>query len=297
MIPIHNILVPVDFKEPSKKALQSALALSRRFGSNVLIAHIVADPAITTGAFPTESHALAFALYEAAKKDVLNLIPGADELAQKVETIVKIGDIDAELLHIVREKSIDLVIMGTHGRRNPARWFIGSVTERMLRQLPVPVLTISHVEPEAVAMQHILYAADLRDESVRGFRQAAELAKATGGKLTVIHVVEHLEYVWAGALNGYMRAQSAELVKMTRKHLEEFVNREKPADLEVDWLVAEGHPYEEILRTADERHCDVIVMNLQGKNLVDRAFLGSTAERVVRLSHIPVLSIPISKPA
>jgi nucleotide-binding universal stress UspA family protein len=295
MKPIKNILVPVDFSDPSNKALQYALALARQFDSRVLLAHIVADPALATPTFPTESHAFAYALYEAATKDIQKLIPASDKMAKQVETIVRIGDIDSDLLAIVQEKAIDLVVMGTHGRRNPARWFIGSVTERMLRQLPVPVLTISHAKPESGGIHHILYASDMQEQSNSGFRAAAAWAKATSSKLTVIHVIQHLEYVWGGALNGYMRAQSAEMVRMARKHLHEFVNREKPDGIEVDSLVVEGQPYEEILRAAEANHCDLIILNLQSKNLVDRAFLGATAERVVRLSPLPVLSIPIGR--
>lgn len=56
----------------------------------------------------------------------------------------------------------------------------------------------------------------------------------------------------------------------------------------------EGKPFEKLLKIANEQHIDIIVINLQSKTMLERAFLGSTAERVVRLAHIPVLSIPVA---
>jgi nucleotide-binding universal stress UspA family protein len=61
----------------------------------------------------------------------------------------------------------------------------------------------------------------------------------------------------------------------------------------VEALVLEGKPFSRILEFAQSRDMDLIVLNLQSKGILERAFLGSTAERVVRLAQIPVLSIPV----
>jgi nucleotide-binding universal stress UspA family protein len=83
MISIKSVLVPVDFSDPSREAVQCALSVARQFGAKVTIAHIVADPATLTPNLPTESHALASGLYEAASKDILKLIPPGDNSADK----------------------------------------------------------------------------------------------------------------------------------------------------------------------------------------------------------------------
>ena len=59
-------------------------------------------------------------------------------------------------------------------------------------------------------------------------------------------------------------------------------------------LIAEGRPFRKIIEFAEERDVDIIVLNMQSKGMLDRVLLGSTAERVVRLSKTPVLSVPIS---
>jgi nucleotide-binding universal stress UspA family protein len=63
--------------------------------------------------------------------------------------------------------------------------------------------------------------------------------------------------------------------------------------LHIESVVAEGKPYQKILQYVDQHDVDLIVLNLQGKSLMERAALGSTAERVVRLANVPVLSVPV----
>ena len=63
--------------------------------------------------------------------------------------------------------------------------------------------------------------------------------------------------------------------------------------LEVDTAILRGEPYEAILHFADENHIDLVVLNLERKSALEKVLLGTTAEKVVRLAHMPVLSIPV----
>jgi nucleotide-binding universal stress UspA family protein len=78
------------------------------------------------------------------------------------------------------------------------------------------------------------------------------------------------------------------------KKLLEFVTHEKPPGMEIDTLVLQGKSFKRILEVAEDRRMDMIVLNLQSKRILERAFLGSTAERVIRLASIPVLSVPVT---
>jgi hypothetical protein len=112
-------------------------------------------------------------LYEKAKVQLFELIPGDFWDRLDFETIVKSGDVRDEILGIVNDRLVDLVVMGSHGRGYFERMVLGSVTECMLRQLPVPILTVSHLDPAhlihkpgIVPLKRILYASDSR-RSVR----------------------------------------------------------------------------------------------------------------------------------
>src|SRR5262245_44297092 len=148
MISLKKILVPVDFSEPSKKAVTYGLTLANQFNANLILAHIVPESTALLYAFPTRLSEIEDKEYARAKREIDHLLPTEHSAGLNLHTIVEIGDIEKELLGIVEDERIDLVVMGTHGRRHLRRWFIGSITEHLLRNVPVPVLTVSHVKED-----------------------------------------------------------------------------------------------------------------------------------------------------
>jgi nucleotide-binding universal stress UspA family protein len=221
-------------------------------------------------------------------------MPTEHAAASGARIVVRSGRVEAELLKIVMEEDVDLVVMGTHGRRHPGRWFIGSVTEHMLRKVPVPVLTVSHHvsqqhRPGPVTLKRILYATDRSESSDKGLQYAAELARTTGAQLTMMNAIYYPDRaLWApGGIPG-LEAEEDLIADELRERAEAL-----DPDMPVETLVVEGKPFEKILETAEKQDFDIIVLNLQSKSTVERAFLGATAERVVRLAPVPVLSIPL----
>jgi nucleotide-binding universal stress UspA family protein len=301
MIDIKTVLVPVDFSEASKKAAKYGLTLAAQLNARLVLAHIVPDVTALTYSVPPESYALQQQQREAAGRSIQSIIPPEFVKKFDVETIVKLGDVETELLQTVKDTKADLVVLGTHGRRYPGRWFLGSVTEHILRKVPVPVVTVSHVEADAkqielglVAMRRLLFATDMTEESRIGLRYAVKLARTAGANLTVVYIAEQMDLLyWSGAVVGILERDRAKFLENLRVRLREFVEQDKPADLDIEELVLEGKPYEKILELAEDREMDMIVLNLQSKRLIDRAFLGATAERVVRLAKIPVFSVPV----
>jgi nucleotide-binding universal stress UspA family protein len=298
MIPFRKILVPIDFSEPSIRALDCGLALATRLKARLFVAHIVPEVPVPY-AFPIEGLAAETKQRERALKEIQELIPEQRAKLVDLQPIVQVGHIEGDLLKIVNEQSVDLIVMGSHGRRYFSRWFLGSVTEHILRKVPVPILTVSHLEETkypfgggVMSFRRLLYATDLGDSSASGMKYTIELAQQFSAELIVMTVVEYFNRSYEAA--AFLDSERAERIQGVQKQLDAFVAREKPAGLKVKTLVIDGKAYEQILSTADELNVDCIVLNLQSKSLLERAFLGSTAERVVRLAPIPVLSIPFS---
>jgi len=295
MISIKRILIPVDFSRTSRNAVALGISVAREFQARTFVAHIVPHSGILLGGGPTDAGMEERSRYEAAKRDIPDLIPAEHWAHGSIESLIRVGDIDTELLKIVDENHIDLIIMGTHGRRPPARWFIGSVTERMLRKMPRPVMTLSHVQTAPTIFKRILYATDLSEDSAIGFRFAIEFARMMNARVKVIHVAADSKYLWADAMPEYLRSFHVNYVETARKRLNEFIERESVSGLKIESLVVEGTPFNEILRVAESNQCDLIVINLQSKTAAERAFLGSTAERIVRMATVPVLSVPLAR--
>jgi nucleotide-binding universal stress UspA family protein len=297
VIAFRKILVPLDFSEPSKKALDYALAFATRLNAKLFVAHVIPEISTLSYAFPIENLAIEINQRARAVREIRTLIPDQRAKVVDLHTIVKVGRVEDSLLQIIDEEGVDLVIMGSHGRRNFRRWFLGSVTEHILRKVPVPIFTVSHIEEArypfgggVTSFKRLLYATDLEEPAAAGLEYATELAQQFSSELTVMNVVEYLNVSYEAA--AYLGNERAERLKTAQRTVDAFVNRQKPRNMHIKTIVVEGKAYERILSTAEELNVDCIVMNLHSKGLLERAFLGSTAERVVRLATIPVLSIP-----
>jgi nucleotide-binding universal stress UspA family protein len=277
------------------------LALALQFRARLVLAHIVPTNTAIAYTFPTESLAAEKEQYAHAKSTLPTLIPPEFSDRIDLQTIVKGGNVADELLAIVNDDKIDLVVMGTHGRNALERFLLGSMTERMLRKVGVPILTVSHLDPaiilpnnEPVPLRKILYATNLSDSAGIGLKLSLELARGVGARLTVVHVLNTLETAHWSA-EGFYLADDLEMVrKRTFERLEFSVPEHWCEGVDVTTMMVEGEPFREILRITDEEKADLIVINLQDKTLLERAFLGSTAERVIRSAHVPVLSIPVT---
>lgn len=301
MIDIKKILVPVDFSEPSKMAVNYGLSLALQFNARLVLTHIVSSSTALIYTFPTESLAFEKEQVKYAKSTLPSLIPGEFRDRVDLQTIVKVGDVRSELLGLVHDEKIDLLVMGTHGRSGVERLLLGSLTERMLRKLSVPIMTVSHLDPTRelhtsapVPLRHVLYATDLSDSAEIGLKFSSDLARGAGARLSVVHVFKPIEAIYLGTESGYVWNELEMLREDAQKRLQSCIPEGVGKDLKITPILLEGDPYREILDFADEQNADMIVLNLQGKTAVERALLGSTAERVIRLAHVPVLSIPVA---
>jgi nucleotide-binding universal stress UspA family protein len=145
------------------------------------------------------------------------------------------------------------------------------------------------LESGLMTIKRILHAADLPEASP-GMDYAFELAQRTGADLTVVHVVEHLNLMYGAA--EHVTGEAGQRINEMRTRFQEFLARENAQGMPIETVIRDGKPYEEILTVADDRSIDMIVLNMHSKGIIERAFLGSTAERVVRLAQVPVLSVP-----
>ena len=140
-----NVLVPIDFSETAEHALNYARAVAEQFNAKLHVLHVILDP-----------HAQPWSI-EATGMDIGSLVPTweadakrrLDELdlgdAQR-ELLTKIGHPFVEIIRYAKQRDIDLIVMGTHGRGAIEHMLLGSVAEKVVRKAPCPVLTVRHPE-------------------------------------------------------------------------------------------------------------------------------------------------------
>jgi len=209
-----------------------------------------------------------------------------------VTTEVRLGDIDLGILHSIKGRNADLLVMGTHGRRGFERLVLGSVTERMLRHCPVPLLTIGEAKKTAPKIRRILVTTDFSEGTAEAVAHALSIGERNRSRVTILHVL-HDDAAQAA---GKYRDQ---LIRGIEMQLQKFIPERAFDRCEIDTRIEDGSPSEVIPRVVKSGAYDLLVMNIHGKRLIDRAFVGSTAERTLRtLAGIcPVLLIPPARRA
>jgi universal stress protein A len=148
---LRRILVPIDFSDCSKKALDYAIPFTRQFGAELNLLHVVEPyPAVPEMApYDAETIEEGRLELEALRKDLGNVGP--------CSTLVRKGAPPTEITSAARDLDVDLIIISTHGRKGLSRMFLGSTAERIVRSAPCPVLIVRECEREFVPDQSISY--------------------------------------------------------------------------------------------------------------------------------------------
>lgn len=145
MIRIDRILVPTDFSEFSRPAVNYAVAMAERFAAQLHILHVVPDPAMLVpdaAVFSVESMQAQSEKLVADAERMLQQIPEPSVVVQSITRAVRVGAAFMEIIEYAQSQQIDLIVIGTHGRSGFAHILMGSVAERVVRKAPCPVLSV-----------------------------------------------------------------------------------------------------------------------------------------------------------
>lgn len=145
--------------------------------------------------------------------------------------------------------------------------------------------------PSFLRLKKILVPVDFSDFSAKALKYAARFAEQFGATLVLVHVVEPVRYPESVLIPPEMEEANRERLKLARASLAEFVKQQVPAGIATEALTRLGHPFSEIGTAAKECDVDLIVIATHGHTGLKHLFLGSTAERVVRLAPCPVLTV------
>lgn len=290
---LTRILLPTDMSELSRIAVRCALAWARRFGAKVVTlfaGELTLPPAyFTPDQVATLAHQVEVAK-DQVRTDLWKWVAESGMGGVDVEAVVGPGPADRAIMRAIEVVQPDLVIMGTHGRTGYNRLLMGSTTEKVVRAIPVPLLTVREGcrrlvarEGEATHLEirRILCAADAPAETGANITWVGELARAFGAELTLLYSLE---------LPGWLSTVPPGAREEARRRMTELVGSCAP-DLPVKVVVAEGPAYQRILEQAAREETDLIVVGGRRPG-GDLPVFGSTAIRVMRHAPCPVLALP-----
>ncbi len=305
MYPFKNILFPTDFTPHARAALKYAAAFAHSGGGRVVMF------SVQSARVPANLLTLPERIFEEQdnrwllqiRTEVRHLL--ADPLFNglEVEPVIVEGEPAPEIAKAVRQYDIDLVTVVTHGRKGLSRALWGSTAEEIIAEAPCPVLTIrppqhdfvEHRDDRSeVRLNRILVATNFRPSSAAATQVATQLANRTGAELHVVHVIgDYLEQISVMFPEGGLNALSR-LRTYVQERMAQFA---RGAGASAIAHIAEGRPYEEIVRLAAEKDADLIVIgtSVHASLFGGTPMLGSEIERVVRNAPCPVLCVPSAR--
>jgi len=299
MLNVRRILYPTDFSETAAQALNHALFLAEQFEAELHMLHAVvlheADPNDPEHRFPEPSRLLE-SLFEIADSEMAKIVEANESRTFALkEAKVRGFDAGEVILEYADTYDIDLIVMGTHGRRGPARIFLGSVAEEVVRHSQCPVLTLRRQEepPAGAAIDKILVPIDFSKHSTAALAYAREIAELYDSRLQLLHAIEEpvYPYFYTPIGNFTGSQQLEDLRKRSFEALDKVMSEAAGPDVPTEKHVVLGRPASEIAQFAKEQGSDMIVIATHGLTGLERLLVGSTAEQVVRQAHCPVFSV------
>ena len=280
VVGLKNILFATDFSEPSMKAFPYVAALAKKFGASVFACHVITPTSLVTAA-PQAAPMLYEAEYNAASKEIENIVGSPQLNGLKTKALVSSGILGDALLDAIKNNNVDLVVAGTHGRTGLRRFLIGSAAEEICRVVTCPVLTIGPDCPTAaINIKRILVPTDLSDESMRALPFVVKLATAYGASVTVLHVLPE------------ETSSNPDAIKLSEPIFTNMVHTFAPqlAPLNADFLIESGAVAETVLKVAREKDADVIAMGIRNEFLPGLHLRSTVAYRIITAAHCPVVT-------
>ena len=261
-------------------------AIARDYGSKIYTCHILL-PSVYTCMTPEFGDVVSAGQEQGAEAEMQSVESRLTGLPH--ETMIERGfEVRATLQRIVEENSIDLVVLGTHGRRGVQKFLLGSVAEEIWRSANVPVLTIGpgvSRSQTGEGFRCVLFATDFTSESLAGLPYAVSMAREHQAHLVLLHVIRQFK---KEEILGELSASDAIY------HLGQLVPTDARLCHRPEVEVKYGAPAQNIIDMASRCDADLIVLGVRKGDVFGVAsHVGRTiGYEVVVSAPCPVLTVP-----
>lgn len=301
---IRTILVPLDGSNFGEQALPMALTIARRAQAKLELIH-VHTPIQEYSELMLFDVPLDTRIRKQEKLYMEEMVQKLGKVSNvKVFMVNKEGHVPDVIKQHAAEVQADMVVMATHARGAMGRFWLGSVTDQLIRDLVLPLLLVHPVEGHAPALEREVSIKDIAvplDGSPHSegiLAHVTDLAKAMGASLTLVRVVKPLLPMALpmgvgsfGEMAGHMTMEVESIQENLQNdaaaYLSGVANRLRTQGLQVQTRVEiEEQPARAILNVKGP---DLIAMETHGRRGLSRFFLGSVADKVLRGAHVPML--------
>jgi universal stress protein E len=280
---LSRVLAAVDFSKPARGAFEYALALSKGHGAELVVVHAVPlDQPLSWQA----GERLAF---------IAELRQRAEEANVAFTDRVQQGDpAEIILLHAGSVRP-DLIVIGTHRRPGLGRFLVKSVAERVAANATVPVLSVpARRKTDAIEpFRRVAVAVDLSAGSPRAIEAALAVASAPDDRITLLHAVPGFSSGIPRHLYRYGVVEyQAEMLREARRRLRRAIPTDRATRAAIHTRALVGETTTEISRVVDDIGADLLVVSASKRGALSRAVFGTTVTRLLRVVHVPMLTVP-----
>lgn len=316
---VDHILVPIDLHDQAEPVVRWAALMACSFHSRLTLLHvneglesIKRHPLVHSRTFPETAEAITAwrNTYEQSVQSTFTRLIEQNCRDHAVTTVQVEGRAQIAILDYLAKNPTDLVVMGTHGRPWYQRIVIGSTAEAVLRAAPCPVLIVPNTTNEQVLprCKTLLVPTDFSVGGMVSEEWALQLARQEAKEVILLHAVENplldvydpdkadidLKKIMEesrlhpprSAQPFWDHAHQVAHAKLTTMR-QQFLG----VHAQVELIVREGPAAEDILKTAEKKQVDLIIIATHGRSGVQRLLLGSVAEKVIRSAPCPVLAV------
>jgi len=282
---LKKILWPTDFSDEAQDALSHAEFLADRFKAELLALHVVPD-------FPASLYNTAVSVQGELVRRIDVIKQDAQQRLERLKAaressfspIVREGNPAKEIVRAAEEENADLIVMGKKGLSALEKLFIGSVANQVLRSAKVPLM-LTKKKSRKIKFGKILVPTDFSEFEEVERDYAWRLAQGFNAELVLLHALELHDHEFSPrVLDEMMDAVTQKLAARTKRKMEDIQVTE---DVTRALNAALG-----IVDYAEMNKCDLIVISTCGPGAVERFFLGSTTEKVISYSSVPVFALP-----
>lgn len=299
----RHILCPVDFSENSQRALGVARALAGDFQAALTVLHVVLIPPPLAAEAPFLPAAFSEGARRRAEEQMAALKRSIDLPGARLE--VAEGSVHRTIAERCGEGGADLLVIGTHGLSGFQKLILGSITEKVLHLVRVPVLVVPPGDQTSAAcataagdrrFARILLAVDFGPSTLATTEHALALARRYRSEILALHACVPLREIYTGP---FMWLKDEDLDRLAARGREDLRRRmedllpasavEGTGGVEIQLL--EGDASGLITDLARYRDADLVVMGAHGRGHGALGWLGSTCHRVLRTAPCPVLAV------
>jgi nucleotide-binding universal stress UspA family protein len=300
---MKRVVVAIDGSLNAEQALPTAAGIARRAHAQLILVHALDYRYCDYPGETPQTNFVNETTEDCARRYLERLARRTLERWQvAAEIVIAEGEAVPTLLEKSASLDAQLLVMTTHGRGPVRRLWLGSVSDRIVREAGTPVLLI-HAQTDTRKVRtdepfrHVLVPLDGSDTAERVLPRAAELAEQCAARLTLVHFVQPA-FVMAlpGMLSGFAAsstdpADNGDVVESAHKYLGDVRSVYGHVTREIDEAVlpATFSVSDDILEYADEHSADLIALATHGHGGVRRFVVGSVADKVIRGASVPVL--------